>query len=118
MSYPTPHTVEHLRRTGYTSKPIGRVPTYADPVQRQVIAYRTKSTAENQSSALGGRVTTELYMLTVDSDWGSGDRVVIAGRTYDVIGDPEDVKHGPWPFDTGLVPGYRLTLRRVTDGTS
>lgn len=117
VSYPTPHTVGHFRRTGSTENPLGqRVPTFAAVEPREVIGHRTKSTTENQSSTLGGRVTTEKYLLTAEDDWAPGDRVVIAGETFDVIGDPEDARHGPWQFETGLIPGFRLTLRKVTDG--
>lgn len=104
--------------TGTTNNAVGQqIPVHAAPVPRSVHGWRSESTVENQTVALAGRVTTQLYLFTPDDDWGSGDRVDVPGKgLFDVIGNPEDTRNGPFPMDTGMIPGFRVRLRRVTNG--
>lgn len=114
--YPTRHTVEHVRRAGATStqNALGQsVPTPGAGETRAVYGWRPKATSEGRTAPVAGRVITELYLLTPDGDYAAEDWVRVPGRgLFAVVGDDEDFNAGPFGFQ----PGYRFTLRKVTDG--
>jgi len=111
--FPTPHTVEHAAASRTGENALGQATVTYTVRQRAVIGWSPKSTTDDPTADLAGRVITEVYLSTPDGDWSDGDLVTLPdGFQFVVVGDPEDNNTGPF----GFKPGYRVTLRRVHDG--
>lgn len=112
--YPTPHTVTHNVASAPTDNALGQPVIEYASTDRAVFGWSPKSTEDGNGAALVGRTITELYLLAPEGDWAHGDTVTLPGRgDFMVVGDPEDLTAGPF----GFAPGYRITLRRVHDGS-
>lgn len=111
--FPTPHTVEHLERAVTGENALGQITTSHVSRTRSVYGWQPRLNTDGKSADLADRVITELLLLAPEGDWADGDKVVIPGRGEFVVhGEPEDFTTGPF----GFTPGYRVTLRKVTDG--
>lgn len=130
--YPTPFQVVHRTQpvTGENAHGQPTVGDYQNRV-RDVYGWETKATIGSMGlggqtdAALSNRAEMQLSLLTPDGDWSNGDLVTVpdvgrvddtpvddvSGHLYQINGDPEDFNHGPF----GFMPGYRVTLCRVTD---
>jgi len=112
--FPTLFTVTHNVATSDGINALGQPVVVYTSTERAVYGWSSKSTADANSAALVGRTITELSLLTPDGDWAHGDTVTLPGRgDFMIVGDPEDMNAGPF----GFAPGYRVTLRRVHDGS-
>ena len=112
--FPTPHTVTHVSKTVTGLNALGQDITAQVSRSRAVYGWSTKSTTDGSGADLAERVITELSLLTPDSDWYNGDAVILPNNLgeFTVKGGVEDMNSGPF----GFRPGYRVTLRKVTDG--
>lgn len=112
--YPSRHVVVHESRSPAGSNALGQtIPGPPTTRTRRVIGFEPKTVDQGTVAAYGKRTVTERWMLTGDPDWHDADHVTHAGRRWTVVGeDPEDYNLGPF----GFKPGYRVLLRRVSDG--
>ena len=112
--FPTAHTVEHSALTVTGQNALGQDITEQVSHTRPVYGWSTKSATGGSGADLAERVITELSLLTPDSDWHNGDIVTLPNNLGDFVvrGGVEDMNSGPF----GFRPGYRVTLRKVTDG--
>lgn len=108
--FPTPHTVTHVSRTVTGENALGQATSSETSTSRAVFGWSPKQSDDGGTPVLDGRVITEINLLTPDGDWNDGDTVILPdGRSFVVVGDPEDNNAGPF----GFTPGYIVTLRRV-----
>lgn len=112
--FPTPHTVVHTPRQGTAVEDDAGQVTYlpGTPATRPVYGWRPRYSEVGATAVLQNRTVVGLYLLTPDGDYEHGDTVEVQGRRYLVDGEHEDFNTGPF----GFTPGYRVALRRVTDG--
>lgn len=106
---PAPHAVTHIvrRRTGENA--LGQ-PVYSESAtERRVYGWQPATQDERVIAAIAGRAITDVVMLTPDTDYASADRVVLDGKTYEVMGDAQDFTKGPF----GFTPGCAVALRKV-----
>jgi len=111
VSFPTPWTVDVLRRSsGGTDAHGNPVTSYGDPETHRVYAIAPGGSTEPFE---GNRdaVTWDLDVLSPAPIAEPQDRVVVAGDVYEVEGRPDDFTRGPF----GWAPGYRIRLNRVED---
>lgn len=82
---------------------------WAAPVDRAVYGWAPPQSREPKTAGVES-VVVDLELF-VPPDWTSDprDRVVVDGKTYEVIGEPEDLNHGPF----GFTPGYVVNLSRA-----
>lgn len=112
MSFPLPHTVQHLAYAGTARNSRGNtVDVWASPVDVAAF-WHTGPTHEPQIAGHERvRVDAKVYVassVTVSSK----DKFVLPGRgEFEVEGEPEDYDHGPFGFTPGVVV---VNLRRVT----
>lgn len=110
---PTPHTVTHSVAAVDGHNALGQAVATYTTRQRTVYGWSTRRNQDGRTADLAGRVITELNLLTPDPDWADGDKVTVPGRgEFVVVGGVDDFGAGPFGFS----PGYRVTLRQVTDG--
>lgn len=110
MMFPAPFSVTHTRREQTGQDALGQPQVTETTVARDVFGWSPKSTDGASEAALGGRVITEINLLTADGDWLDGDTVTLPdGREFVVVGDPQDNNAGPF----GFTPGFLVLLRRV-----
>ena len=111
--FPTPHTVEHAVAVKTGENALGQTQLEYVTRSRAVYGWRTTSVADDRSADLAERVITEVSLATPDGDWHDGDLVTLPGQGQFVVhGGVHDCNNGPF----GFAPGYRVTLRKVTDG--
>lgn len=82
--------------------------TFAPPISTPVYAW-APPTPDVEIRDLGTGVKRDLDLYAPEPFCSPGDKVVITGLEYVVIGWPEDYTNGPFGF-TG---GYRINLKRV-----
>lgn len=109
--FPTPHTVQRIRRTKSGENALGQ-PSYVT-VTKSVAVYGwyPVSQDERYAAALAGRTVSDLKLLSPTGDFKSTDAVSINGVSYEVDGEVEDYTHGPF----GFAPGFVINLRRVAN---
>ncbi len=106
--FPTLWTVDVLPYAGSAADDYGNSsPSYGQPVPQPVYAWAPTTTDEVTVDR--DVATTDLTLLAPASfSCSSRDRVVVDGKTYEVVGDVQDFNHGPFGFS----PGIRVLLRR------
>lgn len=111
--FPTPHTVQRVRRTKSGENGQGQ-PTYTEAATSvEVYGWEPTSETERYTAALAGRTVSDLKLLSPTGDFKSSDAVILpGGDTYEVDGEVLDYNTGPF----GFAPGYAVGLRRVTNG--
>ena len=113
--FPAPNTVEHLAydRDAEQYDDLGnRVAVFKDPVRHGVYGWAPPRPGTER---IVNDVTTEVVELVIyapNEPWvagvGAQDRFRILGRTFEVIGQPDDWNHGPF----GFAPGFTIPLKR------
>jgi hypothetical protein len=81
--------------------------TWADPVDVGIYAFDPGSSSEPRDGQDRVIVAPTIYMPD-DVVFGSRDRVVVRGKTYEVDGETREWRHPSFPFR-----GNVATLRRV-----
>jgi hypothetical protein len=111
--FPTPFTVEHSSQVVTGENALGQAVAEFVTQTRAVYGWSTKSATDGSGADMAGRVTTEVSLLTPDSDWRDGDLVTLPllGQ-FTVRGGVHDMSTGPFGFS----PGYKVSLRKVQDG--
>jgi hypothetical protein len=120
MTFPTLFTVGHHAYSGGVEDDYNiDTPTYtpaedATGTSRRVYGWSVPATTEPKLAG-HDRVAVDIELLC-PSDFPAGPHDLIDLTTgpnqgqYEVIGEPEDLTHGPFPFTPGVV----LNLRKVT----
>lgn len=109
VSFPTPFTVQRIRRTLSGENALGQ-PIYTDSsASVAVYGWQPASQEERYTAALSGRTVSELKLLSPTGDFRSSDAVIVNGVAYEVDGEVEDYNHGPFGFS----PGFTVGLRKV-----
>jgi hypothetical protein len=95
--------VEVLPYVGTTEDDYGNeTPSWGEPQRRRVFAYAPAGGTE--VNGWRHTVTADLTLYAPpDFAVTSRDRVVVAGKTYDVEGEVEDYTHGIGLFTPGVV---------------
>lgn len=108
--FPTPYTVQRIRRTQTGENALGQ-PVYADSITSVAVhGWEPTSQEERYTAALAGRTVSDLKLLSPTGDFKSSDAVVINGATYEVDGETADYTNGPFVPGFG---GFVIGLRRV-----
>lgn len=85
------------------------VKAWGDPVEHAVHGWSIPNPVEPKLAG-HDRVVVDVEVLAPESVVvGPDDRMVVDGKTYDVVGEREDWNHSPW----GWRPGFVINLRRV-----
>lgn len=109
--FPTPHTVQVVRRVRSGENAVGQPVYSTDTRSIKVYGWQSTSQEDRHTAVLNGRTVSELQLLSPTGDFRPSDAVIINGVTYEVAGDVEDFNHGPF----GFTPGYVIGLRKVTN---
>lgn len=103
MSLPTPWTVQHLAYAGTVDDAHGNpTPGYGAPVDRAVFGWGAPQSAEPKTAGVES-VVVDLQLFAPVFSVGAADRFVVDGKTFEVVGDPEDYTHGPFGYAPGMV---------------
>lgn len=109
MTFPTPFTVQRIRRTRNGEDALGQ-PTYAESTESvRVHGWQPTSQEERYVAEFTGRTVSDLKLLSPTDDFKSSDAVIIDGIKYEVDGEPLNHNTG-WH---GFKPGFTVQLRRV-----
>nr|DAV90549.1 MAG TPA: Minor capsid protein [Caudoviricetes sp.] len=101
--------IQHLARTEDAEDSWGtKHSVWDDPVEVEVFGWAPPS-PDTEIRDIGSGVRRDLDLYTPTGFARPGDRVVIEGETYEVIGSPEDFTHGPFGFPAG----YRINLQQT-----
>lgn len=110
--FPTPLTIEQFGRTP-TDPPqydeLGNlVWTITDPPTLRPIYGYSSVTQENMRPGVT-YLQTDITVYGPTFPVGANDQFRVAGKTYEVVGEPESWDNGPF----GFAPGMVMLLRRV-----
>jgi hypothetical protein len=82
--------------------------SWADPVDVPVFGWAPPD-PDSENSVGRSQTIRDLDVLApAGTDAQPGDRMIVAGDTYDVIGYPEDFTEGPFAYTAGV----RINLNR------
>ena len=108
--FPTPYTVQRIRRTQSGENALGQ-PIYTESTTSIAVhGWEPAAQEERYTAALAGRTVSDLKLLSPTGDFKSSDAVIVNGVTYEVDGVSEDFTNGPFVPGFG---GFVIGLRRV-----
>lgn len=112
MAFPTAQTIGHAIYTPGTVDAHGNpTDTWASPVNVGVYGYGPRSDS-NSAEPGGTQVITGLTVLAPMFAVDPRDRFVVAGKTYEVVGEVGEWDSGPFGYE----PGMTVNLKRVEGG--
>ena len=111
VMFPTPYTVQRIRRTKTGENALGQ-PIYAESTKAiPVHSCQPVNDLEKYTAALANRTIADLRIASPTNDFQPQDAVIVNGITYEVDGAIADHNVG-WH---GWKPGYSVNLRRVAN---
>lgn len=110
MAFPTRHTVLTEAFTPGAKDPHGNpIDAWAAPAAQRVIGWAPPSSADPKLAG-HDRVVVDIELLAPpEFVAGPKDLITLNGKTFSVIGYPEDTDGNPYPWHPGMV----VNLQRV-----